>query len=675
MTHADSNKRGISSVAIFCLVCCLLAIAKMVIVSREEIVARELYHDDLWHILAAARGYWLGGGYTHMSFIHLPVYSLWIDLVYFTGVPLRIATEILFLAASFMFAVSLSRVGINKIYCCIAYCLMVFHPASFQLFNYTLAEMLYAPLFLLALAFVVMMWAKRGQEHCFRYAVGVGISFSLLWNLRKENVLILGLIFLIIVMAVFVLRKEGHGWRNIFRYTSIMSLVPVVVILMVTLTIETINYKKFGLFAPTEMNARGYTEAYKALLRIKPKQSIRFIPVTKETRKAAYSVSPAFKELEPYLERDGYPLESTRKYMGIEGEIAAGWFYWAMRDSAALAGHHTSARAANSYYMRIADEINSAIDAGRLPGRFVPMTFLDPDVTNFLPYLPDSFEKMWRLFTSSQQPAREKDCESLGVQKVYDAVVNRRASLTRDYDVTINGWAFAEKNSSVRVLLKNFKGEVLGSCETQSPRPDVAKSYSAQMGMKVPLNSGFTLQSHQKLDDAQLVFTSGTGSKMLSIPYREIVVGRPTRFKSQNPTQIVTYAIDTISTPRYLTIGSDIQHHIWSVYGKLVRYLTYLGVLAMLVMVCFYRTIDVRESVYGVMSVLLFSVITRVALFTLLDASSWPGDQARYLFPVMPVYSCFLVLFIYQAVRVIGLQFGNYSAPCSLTSINAGHFP
>ena len=44
------------------------------------------------------------------------------------------------------------------------------------------------------------------------------------------------------------------------------------------------------------------------------------------------------------------------------------------------------------------------------------------------------------------------------------------------------------------------------------------------------------------------------------------------------------------------------------------------------------------------------SILFRVTLFSYLDATWWIGGYERYLFPVMPLYSCFLVLLVYQAL-------------------------
>jgi hypothetical protein len=41
-----------------------------------------------------------------------------------------------------------------------------------------------------------------------------------------------------------------------------------------------------------------------------------------------------------------------------------------------------------------------------------------------------------------------------------------------------------------------------------------------------------------------------------------------------------------------------------------------------------------------------------VLFFTFLDATWWIGGYDRYLFPVLPLTSCFFILLIYQAFAV-----------------------
>jgi hypothetical protein len=49
-------------------------------------------------------------------------------------------------------------------------------------------------------------------------------------------------------------------------------------------------------------------------------------------------------------------------------EIRGGWYQWAIRQAAAQKGHYQSAPDTQAYWQRVADEINVAVDSGRLAG-------------------------------------------------------------------------------------------------------------------------------------------------------------------------------------------------------------------------------------------------------------------------------------------------------------------
>ena|SRR5258707_3018404 len=102
-----SLKYPANPVAGFWIGCIVLALVKLILVSNEEIVARYQPLDDLWNVMAAARGYWFGTGRDVITYVRPPAYPVWIAVAYFTRIPLRLATELLFLAAAFAFVLAI----------------------------------------------------------------------------------------------------------------------------------------------------------------------------------------------------------------------------------------------------------------------------------------------------------------------------------------------------------------------------------------------------------------------------------------------------------------------------------------------------------------------------------------------------------------------------------------
>jgi hypothetical protein len=657
--------RKIFNVEIFYIVCCLLAMIKIWLISGDEIIAKANPHDQLWHILAATRGYWFGNQYDYLTFVHLPMYALWIKLISITGIPLRIVTELLFLLAGYTLILALFRSGISKFVCILCYAMIIFHPFSFYFFNETWSETLYMPLLLLALASAIMLWVKREDGDSIKYALLVGIFMSILWHIRKENILIILFLMLLLFLASLMSWREKKERVVIFRQLGVMVMVPFLIIISVSLAVKTANYFKFGLFVSTEMDAPGYVASYRALQRIEPSPSIRFIPVTKKTRLSAYSVSPSFQEMAPLLENELYGFTiQTNKEMGIPHEIAGGWFYWALRDAANISGHHNTAREANVYYQRIADEINRAIDDGRLPGRLVFLTFMDPDLSNYVSYLPDSLLRMWRfLIPTAEKPAIEKDDLRVapGVRETYNRVANRRPALA-SYDITtIRGWFIPESGRIKQVSVRAENGEMLAVTDLIYSRTDIVKFFEAQGIKNIPAATGFDLTITSKNRYATHLDFITDDNKYAIIPLNNLEIDKFKRTTTTDFARKIVYSIDTLSQQKAPTLRDAMQGFIWSIYGKIVVCLSLICFLAGFMLLIVHRSIDYKENIYPILCILLFIVLSRVAFFALLDASSWPGGP-RYLFPVMPVYSCFLLIFIDQAVKVVELWYTTKSS-------------
>jgi hypothetical protein len=87
-------------------------------------------------------------------------------------------------------------------------------------------------------------------------------------------------------------------------------------------------------------------------------------------------------------------------------------------------------------------------------------------------------------------------------------------------------------------------------------------------------------------------------------------------------------------------------------HGILIAGLSLIGLAAMLIVVWHLRQSPRNGWLNTVLVLLATSILLRVTLFSYLDATWWIGGYERYLFPVMPLYSCFLILLIYQAIAV-----------------------
>ena len=65
-----------------------------------------------------------------------------------------------------------------------------------------------------------------------------------------------------------------------------------------------------------------------------------------------------------------------------------------------------------------------------------------------------------------------------------------------------------------------------------------------------------------------------------------------------------------------------------------------------------FRQLQISDSLNVALILLAATILLRVTLFTFLDATWWIGGYDRYLFPVPPLYSCFLILLIYRSMTL-----------------------
>lgn len=622
------------------LICIVLAALKLLLVSREEIIALFAPHDDLNYLLAAQRWYWFGHGYNYMMYIRQPIYPLWVALVHLSGIPLRIAIEVVFLVGAYFLARALLAAGLWWYASAVCFAAIVFHPVSFRLFNRALSDTFYATVLLFAMAAVIAMWVEHNTLHWRRYSWLMGGALALLWNIRPENVLITALLAFFAFVFFAVQWRTGEGKRTAIRRSGAMLLIPVLFIVALTGAVATANFLKIGLFASTELEAPGFTALCKALLRIKPSKSFRMVPITTEVRQSAYSVSPTFAELKPKLENPlawVYPISAR---LGAPGQVIAGLTYWFFRDAAAQAGELQSARQGNAFFAQAAREINKALADGRLPSRFVPVNFLDPAVSDYLPYVPTSFKNAIRLMVSTEEPPRGSDTPDLKTRQLYDDMVNRRPALLGSA-LVVRGWVAPTSGRIKQIFLRESDGEILASTNRFSAPPDVARSL-ARRGINAPAETGFTLDSvrHVEKNNTSLIIV--TDHDEYQIPLNGL----------SRPVAGVLYNVDSISLDE-VPLQRSIQTRISHLYGRLVRVFTWLALGgAVFLAVGAFRKRRLRRDIVVVLGLLLFVVVTRFVLFVLLDASSWPSIEERYFFPIMPLYSCCLLIVIAEALRL-----------------------
>ena len=369
-----------------------LGLFKLWVIHTEEIYGSSAEYDALWYVGSAKYWYWFRP-YSWTAFVRPCAYPLFIAVVHFFGMPLRIAIELAQMAGYAVLIAAFRKVGVPRWLCLILFGLMILHPASFLYNNHTMSESFYTAILVLALggSLLTLFTTKLG------HAVWTGAAYAVLWNVREESFLIP--LILIVVFALALWQRRDAPTRKA-HFISWLKRAGVLggVLVVLLLAVYSANYATFRSFAKSDMSSPAFEQTLKALLRIKPSYSRRYISLNVDALRLAYEVSPTFAQLKPYFESlDGRNwTEPVFATLGVR-EFGP-WFMWGLREMTAKAGYFRDPVSTNAFYLKVAREINQACDQGRIPSRFVLSGFLDPRAFSHIRYLCETIPEIAKLF-------------------------------------------------------------------------------------------------------------------------------------------------------------------------------------------------------------------------------------------------------------------------------------
>ncbi len=349
----------------------LLILFKLWLVADQPIMAlADARYDDRLFVQLADHLVlfdWLGP-YDNLTLVKGPFYPIWIAVAFLAGVPLLLSQQILYAMACLVTERALQPLIVNCLSRMAIFILLLFNPVTFtwQLTR-VLRDGLYPGLALLVTGSAIGLFVRRHESACSLtgWAVTCGLATAAFWLTREEGVWILPVLvpFVGWTMAVAVF-SNWRDWPKIAVVTLPLAL-PLLAIHAVSLT----NWIHYSVYTTVEVKTPEFKAAYGALTRVRAAEHKPQVPVTKETRQRIYPQSPAFAELQPSFEREGF---WTFRTVGLENhpsgsdEIGGGWFMWALRDAAAEAGYFGSGAQAAVFFQRLANEINAACREKRL---------------------------------------------------------------------------------------------------------------------------------------------------------------------------------------------------------------------------------------------------------------------------------------------------------------------
>src|SRR3989440_2433856 len=169
-----------------------LGLFKLWVVHTEEIYGSSTEYDALWYVGSAKHWYW-GAPYSWTAFVRPCAYPLFIAVVHFCGIPLRIAIELAQMVGYTVLIAALRKAAVPRGLGLVIFALMILHPASFLYNSHSMSDNFYAASLPLALGGSLLTLFTRKFSH----ARWTGVAYAVLWNTREESFLIP------VILAVF----------------------------------------------------------------------------------------------------------------------------------------------------------------------------------------------------------------------------------------------------------------------------------------------------------------------------------------------------------------------------------------------------------------------------------------------------------------------------------------
>lgn len=335
----------------------------IVFVAHQPVqILQYLIHDDamFWsHGFQILSGNWLGN-YSQMTLPKGVGFPFVIAVGGALSLPVHVFSALILIGSLSLLVRSLRIIRVPE-------------PVSMGIFLLTLAQSalimirpvrdnLYASLTLICVVVFLEILRRRDSKSYIRM-FGLGLCAGLFTVTREEGLWVIPGMLVLLAGVVLVLRRNGAELKDGIKLASAGA----AGVIFVQMLVMAINFGFYGTATTQDFTVGSFPRALAAIQSVSESPAVKYNSVSLADMEAIYSVSPAFKELEPYFKGPG--LFWTR--FGCDfgpstcGEFSS-WFMWALRDAAASTGNYKSPATADAFYTRLADEIEVACATRKL---------------------------------------------------------------------------------------------------------------------------------------------------------------------------------------------------------------------------------------------------------------------------------------------------------------------
>lgn len=358
--------------------------------------------DDMLMIRGAqsiTSGNWLGE-YGAFAIAKNMGFAVWLALLHSLHIPVLLGNAALWILACGFSAFALKPLFKGNIGRLFVFALLAFQPFSYAFYTQRVYRDAVFPAFsLLFFAGIVGLclrfFTKKAEGSIF-VAIICGIGLACAWLCREDGslLLIFGIVAgIVLLVYLFTSKPKIHLMKKI-----ISLCLPFVILVAGIAGFSAVNYVHYGVFMVSDMTQGEFASAYGSMTAVSYAVSgfKRFTPVSNAALEKMYDEVPLLAELRPELEsttvKSGFGSMNTDEF--------AGSFYFGLRYAADIGGHTPNAQAAQEYWKTLENQINLAVEEGRLQsGKPIKGTVPRLDGSLVMPAVKASGEYFLSLFT------------------------------------------------------------------------------------------------------------------------------------------------------------------------------------------------------------------------------------------------------------------------------------
>ncbi|MFC5527005.1 hypothetical protein ACFPPA_14795 [Rhodanobacter ginsengisoli] len=600
-----------------------------------------------------AAGKWLGI-YSQFTLMKGPGYPLFLAINSWLGLPVGLSHAAFQCAAIALFFWVFARLASMPNLALCGFIFTLWAPAPYL--ERIMRDAIYPGETLLVLGTLCYaLFAELPPKTRLKWALLSGLFTGWLALTREEGVWIAPGVTIIVLYGAWV------AWRR--HSLARDALLPLLAMMLAFVATQGafsgLNWIAYGRATGVETNSAPFKETLAALQSVDAGPRIPYLPVSRQARFAIYAVSPSFRSLKDYFDPAGgkTPWQfGCSFYPATCGDIAGGWFMWALRDAVFTRGYYASPVKAAAFYRKLTAEVIRACGNHRLTCSTSPIALLPHISADQWRKLPASLLSGARQITDAQLPSLDPGRSSGNPRDIEadraflgNPVITAQHSEadTPEHNYHVAGWYRSPTGNWVSGQIEQTDGDTWIIPIARVTSPDLVAAFKDPGASQERFDFNIVCSTPCNLNFV--------GERGASIPLN---LGQLVGQHVQYPLGAATLNIDVVSEHSAGALGPDIQiraatavrRFFGGAFSIVMPWLAAAGLLAMLIVAgvaLFKRRLETISVLATAVWALL---VSRLLLLGIVDISAFPGMITPYLSPAY-VLVCVAVVLSFAALN------------------------